>query len=179
MIYVTHDQIEAMTLADRIVVLRAGRVEQIGSPVELYQRPANQFVAGFIGSPRMNFIPAGALLPAAAKKLGVAGNGVKAGAAGKGRKNADLGARGAVIGVRPEHLATCTASTALLSARLELVENLGEYLLAHLETDGGDEVIVKMDSLPKQQSGQRIHLGAKSANLHLFDQKTGARLNGR
>ena len=158
MIYVTHDQVEAMTLADRIVVLREGRIEQIGSPVELYKRPANLFVAGFIGSPKMNFVPASRLRKGAAAGLGIAPPGE------------------AVVGVRPEHLVTCGAGDALFSATLELVENLGEYFLAHLQTADGGEVIVKLPDQPRQKTGQKVHLCAQAANVHCFDAGTGARL---
>ena len=157
MIYVTHDQVEAMTLADKIVVLRDGRIEQVGSPIELYETPCNKFVAQFIGSPKMNFLPAAAMDSAVATTLG-----------------ANIPS-GTTIGVRPEHLRSCVAGKALFSARLELVENLGEYALAHLLTDDGVEVIAKMDSPPQTAAGGMIHLTAAKGQLHCFDEATGLR----
>ena len=157
MIYVTHDQVEAMTLADKIVVLRDGRIEQVGSPIELYQAPRNKFVAQFIGSPKMNFLPAAAMDRSVATELGA------------------IMAPGTTIGVRPEHLRSRAAGKALFSARLELVENLGEYALAHLLTDDGIEVIAKMDSPPKAAAGDMIHLTAAKGQLHCFDETSGLR----
>ncbi len=159
MIYVTHDQVEAMTLADKIVVLRDGRIEQVGSPIELYENPQNAFVAQFIGSPKMNFLPAETLAKDTLKALGVTAR------------------PGTMVGIRPEHFRTTAAAKALVSATLELVENLGEYALVHLLTEAGKEIIVKMDSPPKQAAGEVIHLTADKASLHRFDQDTGARIS--
>jgi len=158
MIYVTHDQVEAMTLADKIVVLRDGRIEQVGSPIDLYENPQNAFVAQFIGSPKMNFLPAETLAKESAKALGIAAK------------------TGTTVGIRPEHFRTTTEAKALVSAKLELVENLGEYALAHMLTEAGEEIIVKMETPPKQASGEMIHLTADKASLHLFDKDTGARV---
>ena len=158
MIYVTHDQVEAMTLADKIVVLRDGRIEQVGSPIELYQNPQNAFVAQFIGSPKMNFLPAETLAKDTAKALGVTAG------------------PGTMVGIRPEHFRTTAAAKALVSAKLELIENLGEYALAHMLTAAGEEIIVKMETPPKQAAGEMIHLITDTASLHLFDKDTGARL---
>ena len=105
MIYVTHDQVEAMTLADRIVVLRAGRVEQVGAPMELYNDPANTFVAGFIGSPQMNFL-----------------------------KSAALGQQGETTGIRPEHLAV-SREAGPIEGRVSHVEKLGGETLAYVRSD--------------------------------------------
>ncbi len=105
MVYVTHDQVEAMTLADKIVVLRAGRVEQVGAPMELYNNPANTFVAGFIGSPQMNFLKAGA-----------------------------LGMRGETVGIRPEHLAISPSGGAI-AGKISHVEKLGGETLVYVRSD--------------------------------------------
>ena len=158
MIYVTHDQVEAMTLADKIVVLRDGRIEQVGSPIELYERPQNAFVAQFIGSPKMNFLPAETLSAATAKAIGIQ---TKA---------------GMTIGIRPEHFKTTTAAKSLVSATLELVENLGEYALVHMLTADGNEVIVKMDTPPKQAPGEVMHLTVGKADFHMFDAASGQRV---
>ena len=157
MIFVTHDQVEAMTLADKIVVLRDGRIEQVGSPITLYERPENKFVAQFIGSPKMNFFTTkdvNASAPAALKK--------------KLDETTDLG-------IRPEHLTLCAEKSAIISGRLELVEQLGEYVLVHLETATGTELIAKMPAMPKQAKGEMMHFKAELALCHLFDQNTGAR----
>ena len=155
MIYVTHDQVEAMTLADKIVVLRAGRIEQIGSPIDLYERPANAFVAGFIGSPKMNFFAAADVTPDAAATLGRA---VTA---------ADM------LGMRPEHLTM--GGQAVVQGRLELVENLGEYALVHLITTTGVEFIAKADKPPAVAKGEMIGFSIHPDRLHIFDAGTGLR----
>ena len=154
MIYVTHDQVEAMTLADRIVVLRDGRVEQIGTPIELYECPANMFVAQFIGSPKMNFFSPGVLLPTAPE--GVRGLG-----------------GGNVVGVRPEHLRPCGEGEGLISGKLELVELLGEYALVHLLAEGGVELIVKMERPPSEAKGAMMNFSADESLVHIFDEATG------
>ena len=157
MIYVTHDQVEAMTLADKIVVLRDGRIEQVGSPIELYDNPRNAFVAQFIGSPKMNFLDQADLATAAAKAL-------------------KIDPKAGIVGIRPEHLKATTAAKALVSAPLELVENLGEYALVHMVTEGGRELIVKMDKPPKAEAGDMIHLTADAGNIHCFDAESGLRM---
>jgi ABC-type sugar transport system ATPase subunit len=110
MVYVTHDQVEAMTMADKIVVLRAGRVEQVGTPQELYTRPCNTFVAGFIGSPRMNFLPAAAWTRCA-------------------EWQGHLPSKTDQVGVRPEHWAVCGSDQGLVQAEL-LDETRVEVLLS-------------------------------------------------
>ena len=157
MIYVTHDQVEAMTLADKIVVLRDGCIEQVGSPIELYDNPRNAFVAQFIGSPKMNFLDQADLATAAAKVL-------------------KIDPKAGIVGIRPEHLKATTAAKALVSAPLELVENLGEYALVHMVTGGGRELIVKMDKPPKAEAGDLIHLTADAGNIHCFDAESGLRM---
>jgi multiple sugar transport system ATP-binding protein/alpha-glucoside transport system ATP-binding protein len=158
MIYVTHDQVEAMTLADKIVVMRAGRVEQIGSPIDLYRNPANAFVAQFIGSPKMNFF-------------------TEADLAKNGKKSLPVAASGAHIGIRPEHLTACTAAKAIVGGALDLVEQLGEYALAHLVGASGEAFIVKMEHPPAAVKGETIWFTAQSDVLHLFDQSSGLRID--
>ena len=152
MIYVTHDQVEAMTLADRIVVLDKGVIAQIGAPLELYSKPDNKFVASFIGSPTMNFV--------AATPTGVAGNHVTLAIGGgimrvparhvPGRPMVQV----AEIGIRPEHIALRDPSDgqALLAGRVQLVERLGNLTIAYVETgvgqlvvEGGGELAVRVD----------------------------------
>ena len=158
MIYVTHDQVEAMTLADKIVVLRDGLIEQVGSPIELYERPANAFVAQFIGSPKMNFFSAPDLTANGSQLLGR-------------EVTADM-----QVGFRPEHLTVTDASNAVVEGTLELVENLGEYALVHLVSGGGVEFIAKTEKPPGVPKGSTIGFGIKPELVHFFDTSSGARL---
>ena len=158
MIYVTHDQVEAMTLADKIVVLRDGRIEQVGSPIDLYQRPANAFVAQFIGSPKMNFFTSAELVVNAIKKLAAV-------------------AVVANIGIRPEHLTASTEKGALIGGALDLVEQLGEYALVHLNTAAGVPFIAKMDEPPEVTKGAQMWFTANPNLVHFFAQESGLRIN--
>ena len=169
MIYVTHDQTEAMTLADRIVVLRAGRIEQIGTPMELYDRPGNLFVAGFIGSPAMNFVVG---------KVGDApGQVVLDGAVIE--TLAATGAPGSevTLGVRPEDLSATTPEGAMISGRVEIVERLGEVTLVHLSAGAMGTVIAKLPGDMAPTRGDRLGLTARREKLHVFgpDQRALAR----
>ncbi|MEQ6202199.1 sn-glycerol-3-phosphate ABC transporter ATP-binding protein UgpC [Sulfitobacter sp. HNIBRBA2951] len=157
MIYVTHDQVEAMTLADKIVVLRDGRIEQVGSPIELYERPANAFVAQFIGSPKMNFFGHDDLTAGAATVLG-----------------RTVGAS-QHVGLRPEHLTVTTGADAVVEGRLELVENLGEYALVHLVSGKGVEFIAKTEKPPAAAKGETISFTIKPELAHYFDAESGLR----
>jgi ABC-type sugar transport system ATPase subunit len=141
-LYVTHDQVEAMTLADRLVILDGGRVQQIGAPLEVYQRPANRFVAGFIGTPSMNFVE-GALGPIAA------GSGA--------------------WGIRPEDVAVAAAGTpGAVSAEVVLVELLGAQ--AHLHLDAGPQrLIVVVAGAAAPGKGATVHLHLDPARVHRFD----------
>ncbi|SIN76852.1 ABC transporter ATP-binding protein [Vannielia litorea] len=170
MIYVTHDQTEALTLADKIVVLRDGRIEQQGSPMTLYEDPANEFVAGFIGSPRMNFLPgrvtggAVALDPGANLSFGADAPGWDDGAPVK-------------VGVRPEHLSPGTGGAIEVTARVDVVENLGgtRYIYGTL-TDGQPVIAETRDPRPPQP-GSTVTLTAAPQHLLAFD-ASGARLRG-
>ncbi|WP_273507976.1 ABC transporter ATP-binding protein [Planktotalea frisia] len=157
MIYVTHDQVEAMTLADKIVVLRDGRIEQVGSPIELYERPANAFVAQFIGSPKMNFFETADMPASAAAVLG-----------------REIGANDQV-GLRPEHLTPADAGSAVIQGKLELVENLGEYALVHLATANGTEFIAKTEKPPVEALGETLSFTIKPELAHYFAKDTGLR----
>jgi multiple sugar transport system ATP-binding protein len=133
MVYVTHDQIEAMTLADKIVVLNAGTVEQIGSPLDLYNKPVNRFVAGFIGSPRMNFLTLGA------RK----GDNVHAVSGGEIRLPAKLSEAPAEIGIRPEHVSlTVRGAPESLAGKVTMTEHLGSDTYAYVALDGSQDVLV-------------------------------------
>ena len=155
MIYVTHDQVEAMTLADKIVVLRGGNIEQIGAPIDLYENPRNMFVAEFIGSPSMNFFNDTDLTEAGHSML---------------KSGAD------VFGVRPEHFSVVDGAHAILSARPDFVENLGEYALIYCKTQSGSEFTVKSNELHKFTKGELVHLGVDAEKTYSFDGATQLRL---
>ena len=148
MIYVTHDQVEAMTLADKIVVLRDGNIEQVGSPIELYEKPQNMFVAQFIGSPKMNFFRS--------EDLSETGNALLKGEAD-------------ILGIRPEHLRLAGKSKPLLTATPDLIENLGEVALVHCKTAGGMEFIAKTTDLSAFPIGEEIKLTADKSVLSFFN----------
>jgi ABC-type sugar transport system ATPase subunit len=156
-IYATHDQVEAMTLADKIVVLRDGRIEQVGSPIELYERPANAFVAQFIGSPKMNFFSADDLSANASNALGKQVSATEH------------------VGLRPEHMVVTDAANAVVEGRLELVENLGEYALVHLVSANGVEFIAKTEKPPAAEKGGMIGFTIKPELAHYFDIESGLR----
>ncbi len=158
MIYVTHDQVEAMTLADKIVVLRDGRIEQVGSPINLYERPENAFVAQFIGSPKMNFFTVGDIITGSSTLLG---------------RNI---ANNMQVGLRPEHLTVTDSDNAVVEGRLELVENLGEYALVHLKTQSNVEFIAKTEKPPAVPKGSTVAFTIKPELAHFFDSDSGARL---
>ena len=145
MIFVTHDQVEAMTLADRIVVLNAGRVEQIGTPREVYHKPANLFVAGFIGSPAMNLLPA----TRGAGGITLASGVVLGGAPGTGEV--------VTLGVRPDRVALAPADQAHASGRVTLVEHLGDETILHLRADGGPALTMKLPGDVAVKLGDEVH----------------------
>lgn len=151
MIYVTHDQVEAMTLADKIVVLRDGNIEQVGAPIELYETPQNMFVAQFIGSPKMNFFTAGDMTEKGSALLS---------------KEADT------LGIRPEHLRPSAKKEALITATPDLIENLGEVALVHCKTEKGMEFIAKTTDLSAFQIGTEMSLTADKSALSFFDSTT-------
>ncbi|GKQ58630.1 ABC transporter ATP-binding protein [Sphaerotilus sulfidivorans] len=147
-IYVTHDQVEAMTLADRIVVLRDGLIEQVGTPLELYDRPANQFVAQFIGSPQMNVVE-GRHLPQVA--------GVPA---------------GGFVGLRPEDVtlqAAAQAPAGGLPGTVELVESLGAETLIYVTVDSGAQLVSRQPVRSNLHNGDRVGVFVEAANAHRFD----------
>ncbi|HVK31845.1 MAG TPA: sn-glycerol-3-phosphate ABC transporter ATP-binding protein UgpC [Burkholderiaceae bacterium] len=163
-IYVTHDQIEAMTMADQIVVMHDGRIEQTGSPLDLYDRPANRFVAGFIGSPAMNFIDGrqqdGAL---------VAGNGARLPIAGATAAN---DGRSMVYGIRPEHLDLADDG---FEAEVVVIEPTGSetQLFARL---GEQEIVAIFRERHAFEPGQKIRLKPRAPVAHLFDASSGQRI---
>jgi multiple sugar transport system ATP-binding protein len=174
MIYVTHDQVEAMTLADRIVVLRAGRIEQVDTPLALFNKPANTFVAGFIGAPNMNFVP------------GVVRGAVRGGVeveAFDGRRVPVAAADGALaigdtvtLGVRPHHLRRVEAETGL-PVTVRLVEALGAETVVHGQTGEGQKILAVLAGQERLSGGDVITLAFTREQTHLFD-KDGLRVAG-
>ena len=161
-VYVTHDQVEAMTMGDRIAVMNKGRVMQVGSPIELYEAPANTFVAGFIGSPRMNILPAAALL---------------AGATQADRRVAPR--EGVVLGIRPEHVTVDQDDAyGIGPARTDRIEDLGHEALVHLTTAAGAALTARASGEIRctVTKGQTVTLGILPERLHSFDATTGERL---
>jgi multiple sugar transport system ATP-binding protein len=168
MIHVTHDQVEAMTMADRIIVLRAGKVEQVDSPLNLYNRPANLFVAGFIGAPGMNLWSATA-----------AGAGVVHLSGGPDLRLPDLPlpATGTMtLGIRPQHLRLAPGDGPLV-ARVTLIEALGAESVVHAELYGGTRLLAVLPGQPDLGKGAPIRLGFDTRDLHVFD-AGGQRLPG-
>jgi multiple sugar transport system ATP-binding protein len=150
-VYVTHDQAEAMTLGHRVAVLHDGRLQQVGPPRELYERPANLFVAGFIGSPAMNMLPATAV---------------------------GLGANGKVVGFRPEHVDIAGDGEGI-SARVEVVEDIGAdaYVFCSADVDGEQtRLVARTEVRHAPQQGDRVSLCPRAEEAHLFDSESGERL---
>ena len=167
-VYVTHDQVEAMTLADRIVVMRAGRIEQVGSPLELYNRPANAFVAGFIGSPRMNLVPATVLADDGTLRLRLGAAEIALAAPPRGlAPGTDV-----TLGVRPEHVAPAAAD-AMLALTVDLVEQLGNEALVYAAAPGLPQVTLRLDGQTGLARGAPIAVRFVPDHVHLFD-TTGA-----
>ena len=169
MIYVTHDQTEAMTLANRIVVLSAGRIEQVGAPLDLYSRPANLFVAGFIGSPKMNFVKG--QLAAADKKI--AQIRLKGGAIVKAEVDArKLKVNSEVtFGVRPEHIdMDVKAGDSALAGKVQVVEHLGDTTYVYLEVPGCEvPFIVRAPGSRDVKVGENIVVGLPQNHGYAFD----------
>ncbi len=165
MIYVTHDQVEAMTMADRMVVLQAGVIEQVGSPMELYRRPRNLFVAGFVGSPRMNFFEAAVQQVSATGVMLLLGGttllhaGLDASATAPGAK--------VTVGVRPEHINLVESGG--LPARVQVVEHLGGESYVHLQMDSGEAVTVRVNGETRVAPDQQVQMALDPKCIHIFD----------
>jgi lactose/L-arabinose transport system ATP-binding protein len=158
MVYVTHDQTEAMTLADKIVVLRDGRIEQVGSPREVYEDPANSFVAGFIGSPKMNFLDAVAALDGMVR---VAGAQVSPSVT----RRIDGPVR---LGMRPEHLALGVADENSLPAAVEFSEYLGGTRFLYARLADGQSIVAEHRDGPDVKAGETVHLRCRPERMRLF-----------
>ena len=170
MVYVTHDQVEAMTLGQRIVVLDAGRIQQIDTPMALYERPANLFVAGFLGSPAMNVLE-GELRAADGLRLVLDGQG-DVPLPGAEVPGAWLGRR-VTLGVRPEHLLPAAGEG--LQARVDVVEPVGSEAFLHLDF-GGRALVSRLPPAALPEPGAQLRLRADPAHLHFFDPADGVRL---
>jgi multiple sugar transport system ATP-binding protein len=171
-IYVTHDQIEAMTMADQIVVMHDGVIEQIGAPLELYDRPANPFVASFIGSPAMNLLEAEIQDSRAIVFKGQ----TQWAAPAMNAANAP-GSKAIRLGIRPEHLQLCSPDQSqALRGRIAVIEPTGADTLVHMKSDAGDLVAVFRER-HAFAVGETIGLCTDPALLHVFDASNGRRLN--
>ena len=168
MIYVTHDQTEAMTLADRIVVMRAGHIEQIGRPLDLYDNPDNQFVAGFVGSPKMNFIKG--------RIVGRDARGVVVELAGQEKTHIAQPLAGAapetgskvIVGVRPEHFGSAGEGDTDLVVSIDVVEHLGGTSFLYARTAHGEDVVIQRDAAKVPDTSETTVSIRKS---YLFDEK--------
>ena len=169
-VYVTHDQTEALTMGDRIAVMKDGRLQQVGTPRELYETPVNQFVAGFIGSPAMNLLPAT-----------VSGGGVSLGGVEFALPAAASQAPGSavVLGVRPEDLVMASGEEPRIETVIDLVEELGAdgYLYGHIAQEGERrDVVARVDGRAHPAAGETVRLVPDRSHLHLFSAETGERL---
>ena len=173
MIYVTHDQVEAMTMADKIVVLSAGKIEQVGTPLELYHRPANLFVAGFIGSPKLNVLNVPAVNQNGKIVLTLPGGATLALDA---PSNATLS--NASFGIRPEHISATGEGDVVLEGTVRLAEYLGSETLFFVELADGSEISVKADGLASAKPGDTLKLGINAKACHVFDEQGHAIING-
>ena len=173
-IYVTHDQVEAMTMGNRIAVLHAGKLQQVGPPLEVYERPANVFVANFIGTPPMNFVHAtlrDGALQAASFDIPLAGP-LRSAAAGKSGKKV-------IAGIRPEHVLDpalpARGETAALELTVDIVETLGDELVVHGRI-GEDVLVFKRDAHRAPEIGAKVAVKLELSQMHLFDAETERRL---
>ena len=149
-VYVTHDQVEAMTLADRVVVLRDGKIEQVGTPLELYDRPANQFVAQFIGTPQMNVV-AGDKVPQLKEAFAV-----------------PMPA-GGFVGLRPESIALQSRGKGQLNGKVDLVEALGAETLIYITSDDGAQMVARQNARTGVKVGDEVSVLINTDLAHLFD----------
>ncbi|UUZ63138.1 sn-glycerol-3-phosphate ABC transporter ATP-binding protein UgpC [Polaromonas sp. P1(28)-13] len=158
-VYVTHDQVEAMTLADRVVVLRDGRIEQVGTPLELYDRPANQFVAQFIGTPQMNMVAA-ALVPQLAGAFSVPVP------------------EGGFVGLRPESVMLLPAGSGQIQGQVDLVEALGAETLVYVTSEQGAQLVARMKTRTTARAGDNVGVAIDAPTAHLFDAQGRIALTG-
>ena len=167
-VYVTHDQVEAMTLGDKIVVMNQGRIEQAGTPLSLYHHPKTQFVAGFIGSPKMNFISSKvtSIESDCVQLMLESGATIRAAIDGSRLKVNDK----SVLGVRPEHFVLASNEENQFQGKVTLVENLGELSYVYVDTGSDSEVVIKVDGDSPHQAGESISFAVAASDTYLFDQ---------
>ncbi|MFB2550437.1 ABC transporter ATP-binding protein [Ensifer soli] len=165
MIYVTHDQVEAMTLADMIVVMNGGRIEQVGAPLDLYERPESLFVAGFIGSPAMNFLPGRVVVARDGRATVALDLGPRIDVALS--RPVDAGAA-VTLGIRPEHVQLVAPEAAVWRGPAAVVEMLGSDTFLHLST-GGDNLLVRDSKGRRARRGEEIGVAFPADACHLFD----------
>ena len=169
MIYVTHDQVEAMTLADKVVVLNGGRIEQVGSPMELYHNPANLFVAGFLGTPKMGFLQG--------TVVGVHAEGCEVELDARCRLQLPLGGTAlslgdpVTLGIRPEHLNRSTDGSCQLEVKADVSERLGSDTYCHVITQAGEPLTMRIRGDFTPRYGESLKLTLDAAHCHLFDRE--------
>jgi multiple sugar transport system ATP-binding protein len=171
-VYVTHDQVEAMTMGDRVAVMNDGLLQQVDTPLALYDRPANLFVAGFIGSPAMNLIQA----KPADGGASIGGYTVPIDRTAASRMKGDI-----TVGVRPENWRLVGEGQGGLPVQITVVEELGAdaYIYGHCDVEGvPSEVIIRIEARRDHQKGQTVHVTTDPAHVHVFDTATGERLSG-
>jgi multiple sugar transport system ATP-binding protein len=168
MVFVTHDQVEAMTMADRIVVLQSGSVQQYDTPEAVYERPSNQFVAGFIGSPTMNFFA----VELRGDGVALSHDGTAVGLNGESRARLKNAGGRAVLGIRPEHFAVAPDAADGIPVAVKLVEPLGSDTLIHFDLAGGT-AIARVDPGLRPHVGDRLVLRPQPGKTHLFDADNG------
>ncbi len=165
MIYVTHDQTEAMTMADKIVVLNGGKIEQVGAPLDLYNKPKNKFVAGFIGSPKMNFLDAKIVASDdGSAVIDLAGQTVRL----PRRLGSLQPGQPVTLGARPEHLNVGDRGVGLGSARVDLVEHLGGQTILYVTLHGGQALTVALEDQQAIRAGEMVSIHIDPERCHLF-----------
>jgi multiple sugar transport system ATP-binding protein len=167
MIFVTHDQVEAMTLADRIVIMHDRKIEQIGTPMEIYQRPASRFVAGFVGSPAMNFVPVkGVNENGGTLRIETGGLGDVAAAI---RLPSRFSPAGGSLGIRAEDVTVLPAGEAGIPLKADVVERLGDRTLIYGQLADGTKLAAETDGRSEARSGDTLQIALDTSALHLFD----------
>ncbi len=168
-VYVTHDQVEAMTLGDKIVVMHEGQIQQAGTPLDLYQQPRNLFVAGFIGSPKMNLL-AGRVVSASAAGVVLrleGGEQVRAAVDGSSVQPGEH----VTLGLRAEHISESDAASEVFKGEVSVVEHLGEANYIYVSREGGEDVVIRGDGERHVATGQQIVFSADSTAFHVFDER--------
>lgn len=176
-VYVTHDQVEAMTMASRLAVMNLGRLQQVGTPAEVYDRPVNTFVAGFIGSPAINFMTAQVVASGETMMLEGAGYQLPVPAASQVLLRPYLG-RSVTLGIRPEHIHDARlplpeiVDTAQVEGHVEVVEHLGSEVILYLTSPSGVEFVARVDPRTAARPGMDLSLSIEMSRTHFFDQET-------